>query len=475
MARSSRRLAGGLNVDAPRFTLDARGQLRPESADGQDQLSTRRGEWQLLPTTPDWLCLVRSPLSGGNAQRPRVVLSGDLGAFPLADLVAFLSQSRWTGVIQVHTPTGERSITLKEGEVRSATSDNPSERLGEVMLRLGMVNRTQLEETLRESPPSKVGRALVEQGVLQAHELFRCVTVQVTDIFDAIMLSREGLFYLIDQPLDEKAQQNIQLSTQSLLMDAIRKLDELGHFRKKVPSSRVYVARRSGEAPSESVLKKLEPEEKLLLPLIDGRHTLAELALLARLGEFDATKGVHRLIELKIAVVSEAPLSSSATSTPQPVATSLNPVTPATPVTPLAPVAARAGSTQRSAAQEHDHYAIARVYNFIFREIRDEVAKQGMDREFVASANAALGNLSRSPVLAGLSFSEDGSLPGEALISQFERARDAMGPDALAGFRQAMTDVMFFLLFQAGELLESHADEDLARRVKELLATLEQA
>jgi hypothetical protein len=36
-----------------------------------------------------------------------------------------------------------------------------------------------------------------------------------------------------------------------------------------------------------------------------------------------------------------------------------------------------------------------------------------------------------------------------------------------------LSDVMFFLLFQAGELLESRADEDLARRVKELLATLD--
>jgi hypothetical protein len=38
---------------------------------------------------------------------------------------------------------------------------------------------------------------------------------------------------------------------------------------------------------------------------------------------------------------------------------------------------------------------------------------------------------------------------------------------------QALSDVMFSLLFQEGELLESRADDDLARRVKELLATLE--
>lgn len=461
-------------MDAPRFTLDSRGQLSPQSPDAQGQLANRRGDWLLLPSTPDWLCLVRSPLTGGTATAPRVILSGDLGAFPLADLVAFLSQSRWTGVIRVHTPTGERSLTMKEGEVRAASSDNESERLGEVMVRLGFVQRQQLEETLLENPPSKVGRALVEKGAMQAHDLFRCVTMQVTDIFDAVMLSREGVFYLVDQPLEEKAQQNIQLSTQSLLMDAIRKLDELGHFRKKVPSSRVFVGKRSGEAPGESVLKKLEPEEKLLLPLLDGRRTVAELAQLARLGEFDATKGVHRLVELKLAVVSDQPLSQAPIRTPQPM--TLPTVTPAshggmppTPVTRPAPPGAP------KPAVGLDHHAIVHVYNFIFREIRDEVAKQGMDREFVASANAALGNLTRSPVLQGITFSADGSLPEEKVVAQFQRVRDLLGADAIGALRQALTDVMFFLLFQAGELLESRADEDLARRVKELLATLEQA
>jgi hypothetical protein len=36
----------------------------------------------------------------------------------------------------------------------------------------------------------------------------------------------------------------------------------------------------------------------------------------------------------------------------------------------------------------------------------------------------------------------------------------------VASLRQALSDVMFFLLFQAGELLQSRADEDLARRVR---------
>ena len=119
--------------------------------------------------------------------------------------------------------------------------------------------------------------------------------------------------------------------------------------------------------------------------------------------------------------------------------------------------------------------AVIRVFNRIFHEIRSEVAKRSMDREFVAAANAALAgkSLSQSPVLAGVAFDANCSLPEPQLLAQYERAKPALGSEPLASFREALSDVMFFLLFQAGELLESRADEELARRVKDMLAAIE--
>ena len=81
--------------------------------------------------------------------------------------------------------------------------------------------------------------------MLQAHDLFKCVTHQVSEIFHAIVLCREGSFFLVDQPVEDKLGHNIQLSTQSLLMDSIRKIDELAHFRKRIPHGRLYVLRKS--------------------------------------------------------------------------------------------------------------------------------------------------------------------------------------------------------------------------------------
>jgi hypothetical protein len=443
-----------------RFRIEGPGQLAPEDRQAPSPLAGRSGTYALVPTAPDLLVFSRTPAEGGAIPLPRVVLSGDAGGFPLSDLIAFLSQSRWSGVIRVSSPGGERSVTFREGEVRGASSDDPADRLGEVLVRLGYVERPQVEAVLREQPPSKVGRALVEKGLLQAHDLFKCVTHQVSEIFHAIVLCREGSFFLVDQPVDEKTGHIIQLSTQSLLMDSIRKIDEMAHFRKRIPHGRLYVTRKR---PSDG---KLEEDEDRVLAMLDGRRTILELGHAARLSEFDITKVVFRLLEGGFASTTDKPLMvpAAAASTPTPVPQ----VKPAVAVTPAAPPAVRAVPTV-------DPRPVARVFNFIFREIRDEVAKQGMDREFIAAANAALSGqaLSSSPVLEGLAFLADGSLPEPKLIEAFERHRAQLGSEPLASFKQALSDVMFFLLFQAGELLESRADEDLARRVKELLATLE--
>jgi hypothetical protein len=418
-----------------RFTIEAKGSLKADSAEAQAELSRRAGQYLLSPTAPDLLFAVRMPLQGGRAPLPRVVLMGDAGGFPVSELISFLSQSRWSGVLRVHTAQGERSVALKDGEVRGASSEDAADRLSEVLVRLGLASRAAVDEALREVPPSKVGRALVDKGVLEAHQLWAAVSHQVSEIFHALVLAREGVFLLSDQDVEERLQANVQLSTQSLLMDAIRKIDELAHFRGRIPHGRLYVTKKR---PSDG---KLHPEEDKLLGLASGRRTVLELARAAQLSEFEATKVLFRLLEGGYASVSEVPAPESA---------------------------------QDAAASTDPAVRVVRTFNSIFSEVLAEVRRQDREGPFLKAANLALAGqaLTALPVLRGLQLTEEGLLPERPLLEAFARARPTLGSEPVASLREALSEVMFFLLFQAGELLESRADEELAKRVKELLSAL---
>ena len=425
-----------------RIRVQSGGRVAPD-AEASGELAARHGSFVLLPTAPDLLAALRQPPEGGRSRSPRVVLIGDASGFPLSDLIAFLGQSRWSGTMRLHAPGGERSVVLKDGEVHGASSEDPADRLSEVLVRLGHAARHDVEDALRDNPPSRVGRALVDRGLLQPHDLWACVTQQVSDIFHAIVLAREGAFTLVDQEPEEKTGPAVQLSTQSLLMDAIRKIDELQHFRQRIPHGRVYVNKKR---PSDG---KLHPDEDRLLGLANGQRTVLELAQAAKLSEFDATKILFRLLEGGYASVSELKHAE-------------------------APVPARGRAAGRGAESEPVVRVVA-TFEEIFAEIAREVASKGMAREFLEAANAALESrsLTESPVLVELRLGPDGRFDARKILDAYARARPTLGSEPVASLRQALSDVMFFLLFQAGELLESRADEDLARRVKDLLATLD--
>lgn len=454
-----------------RFVFDHRGVPNLVDAQAASPLQGRTGYFRVVPTSPDWVVLLRVPAQGGILEkRPRVVLAGDIGTFALQDQIAFLGQSRWTGILRVLSTSGERTLTLKEGEVRSAASDSPADRIGEVMMRLGYVSRAQLEEVLSETPPSRVGKGMVEKGYLKSHDLYKCLNEQVSEIFHNMMLAKEGTFALVDQELDEKTMvHNLSISIQGLLMDSIRKIDELAQFRKRVPNGKLFVVKKK---PTDG---KLEEDEDALLALVDGLHTVLELGMGAKVSEFEATRIVYRLLEGGYATLSPVPVPSAKPAAPM-VATMPTPV----PVTAILPKVARAApqaSPPGWPPPSVDEHAVVSVFNFIFREIRNEVSRRGNLDMFLASANAALrgSGVSASRVLSGLAFEVDGSLDEKLVIRQYNELKHEghMGSEPLTSLKQGLSDVMFFLLFQAGELLESRADEDLARRVKELLATID--
>lgn len=430
----------------PRFLVDSNGAL--SAADGPSPLVGRGGQYRLQATSPDWLVFLRQPVEGGPVAKPRVVLAGDVVGFPVQDLMAFLGQARWSGAVKVLTAGIERTLFLKDGEVRSGSSDSPTDRVGEVLVRLGYVTKQQLDQALRETPPSRLGKALVEKNVIKAHDLYRCLNEQIAEVFHGMMLAKEGTFALVDQELDEKNQHhNLSISVQGLLMDSIRKIDELAQFRKRIPNGRVVVQRKKASDG------KLEPDEDQLLALVDGQRTVLDLGQAGKVSEFDATRIVYRLLEGGYVQLgaSGSPVS--------------------------APPSVSQGGLPTFAPSVLDEQRILGVFNYIFREVRNEVARHGNLDMFLSSANAALrgSGVSTSRVLAGLSFMPDGALDEQMVLSQFRqlKAEGHMGSEPLMTLKQALSDVMFFLLFQAGELLETRADEDLARRVKELLGTIE--
>jgi hypothetical protein len=422
------------DVPAPSFDLDAHGRLVPRTDEARRALADRAGRFVLLPSAADLLVARRTPAIGGGAPRPRCILAGDLAGFPIADFLAFAHQSRLSGVLTVAAEGAERSIAFQDGEVRSARSTAPGERVGEVAVRLGFATEAQVAEATAGG--DAVGKALVDRGVLSANDLWKCLHEQVTAVFHAILLTPSGTFFLLDEP-GERHGTPLAVNTQSLLMDGIRRIDELSLFEARIPGPDAFLRRKAAPRPVT-----LRPTEHALLGLVDGRRTVAEIATAAHLSEFDATKVLYHLAEAGYVEAVADPVASAAPAERIP--------------------ALLAGLVE------------------LLRGVASAIPP-GARATFLDAGGAFLADPEApfAPLLRGLAPGPDGGLDEPELAARLAAldrrtlARLHPSADPAKVLLEALREVLFFWLFQAGDRVGGDVDESLARAVKTKLGQLE--
>src|SRR5688572_25482126 len=157
-----------------------------------------------------------------------------------------------------------------------------------------MVTQEKLMECVRQvTAQRRLGTVLIEHGVMTAHDLYEGVRRQCEEIFFSSLLLRRGLFYFIKGSDDSKGAARLHLDTQTLLLEGLRRIDEMSFFRAQLPSPQVLLARR--EPPPAADLP--DGAAATVYKDLDEPRSLAQVARRTRLGEFQATKGAFELVQ----------------------------------------------------------------------------------------------------------------------------------------------------------------------------------
>jgi uncharacterized protein DUF4388 len=241
----------------------------------------------------------------------RSILSGDLGAFSLADIVNLLAMGKRTGVLRLTRGAETRVLTWQNGEIVFARSNSVRNSLGNFLVRKGVItpeqnalSAAQIDENTRH------GKVLVRMGFISADQLHWAVKQQVLEIVYSLFHWRSGLFEFIEGPPDNQERITLAMSTTRIIMDGVHRLDEWTRLRAAIPNDHAVV--QVVMAPV-AVAKRtdLGAEEKKLYPLVDGIRTVGEIVEQARLGEFEAYSALFGLLNAGAIRLAAVPLAAS--------------------------------------------------------------------------------------------------------------------------------------------------------------------
>ncbi|WP_305045541.1 DUF4388 domain-containing protein [Geoalkalibacter sp.] len=221
------------------------------------------------------------------------LMTGVLGELSVVDLLSFFNMFRKTGVLRFDLEGGRKDLYLQEGEIVAALSSFPEENLGEILFGLGRIERDLLERLGRRAAnQNALVRYLLEKELVAATDIWQAVRHQAELIVYDLLSHQQGTFCFQGKTLPRKDPFQLSMSTQNLLMEGLRRLDERRLFERLIPSLDL-VPRLTGVA--EDALG--QSESRVLARIGKGVGSVRELIRLSGFGEFDGLRVLYHLVE----------------------------------------------------------------------------------------------------------------------------------------------------------------------------------
>jgi tetratricopeptide (TPR) repeat protein len=238
-----------------------------------------------------------------------MAIEGPLRELALSDVFQLLDLSRKTGVLTITHESRQRPAVVRfdRGAVTGAELGEAQERIGHLLLRAGKVTEGGVAQARRvqESAPGRpLGEILVEQGAANADDVRLQLRFQIEEAVYALIQWKDGYFRFEEAPATHNGGGvSVRVPTESLLMEAARRVDEWSTLEPKIPHMGVIPA--LVQDSSESPALDLHPSEWEVLAEIDGLRTLKEIATALGRSEFTVAKIVYGLVTTGVVEILE--------------------------------------------------------------------------------------------------------------------------------------------------------------------------
>jgi hypothetical protein len=240
-----------------------------------------------------------------------MAIEGPLRELGIHDVFQLLDLSRKTGALRVRSTLrdNEGIVWFDTGHVIAADMRSNPHRIGALLVKAGKITEEQLADARARQAEGgdrrRLGEILVASGAISQRELDRNVRQQVETVVFELMSWEEGFFSFSDRNVREAAVDAIvRISTESLLMEGARRLDEWARIAHRIPHVGVVPVLATPDDDHASSLELL-PREWEVLAAIDGSADLRAIASQLGRSEFDVAKVAYGLLSTGVIAVDD--------------------------------------------------------------------------------------------------------------------------------------------------------------------------
>lgn len=226
-----------------------------------------------------------------------MAIKGSLKEASLADVCQLLALGLKTGCLSITDKSRFGQIFFDRGRITYARIVNRRDRIGDLLVRDGLLTQEQLTSALEmqsEEPDKRLGEVLVAREFLSEKDLQLYIRMQIEEAIYHLFTWARGNFFFEADELPE-ADILVSINPDSLLLEAARRVDEWSQIEKKIPSLDL-IFEVEIERLHRSELE-LNSEQETIARLFDGTRSVSEVADVIGIDEFDVGRALYGLIQ----------------------------------------------------------------------------------------------------------------------------------------------------------------------------------
>jgi hypothetical protein len=228
-----------------------------------------------------------------------LTIQGDLAETTVPDLLRTLIRNREDGYVTLESDGRQTIIHFHQGEIVQASSSDPDFGLAEILLTGGELSLDQyLEAAEAASATRQLTAILRQQGHVTAEELAAASERQVALILADAVSFRSGA-YTIDLSEGLTQQADMPLSTERLLLDAVRSITRWSLVTRGLGGPARQLC-QTASAAGRAFRLELSSDEAELLAQCEQLQTVMQICERSYLSHFDTCRIIWGLLTIDL-------------------------------------------------------------------------------------------------------------------------------------------------------------------------------
>ena len=234
-------------------------------------------------------------------------LAGDLAVVSIADVLLLLQDRGYTGAVNLSHGRARMDIYLGQGRVDFAGAQGVADEflLGRFLVSGGHLAQETLaqviEDRQRHGNTELLGAYLCSRGLLAATGLHKAMAKQTAALVFESLRWGSGRFSF--HPLTELPAQAreaaLSLPVDGLILEGLRRVEEWRVIEQEIGNFDMTFVRNEDKLASFGRGQLLR-EEAAIADLVNGRNTVRDVIQISKMGSYDVTQVLFRLLRSKL-------------------------------------------------------------------------------------------------------------------------------------------------------------------------------